>query len=316
MIPVVDIGVFVEAVEKGGAGEETVTLVQSQPEVKKIARLVHDAICQHGFCYLANHHLPRTVLDNVLASSKRFFELDEKVKALYARQGMNSHGYIGVEKEKLNESRPEADLKEAFNFCPGEGKELPTEIPDLDKDFKDMFHCCHVLAGRVLDLMGVALELEDPHLLSNSIRLAGHEGSFVTMRSLYYPPTTHLKEGQMQCSEHSDYGTITLLFQDDTGGLQILGKDDQYHDAPPVPGAVIVNVGDLLQRWTADKYPSTKHRVVVPPEAATQGRARQSLAFFCQPDHDTLITCLDGSDTYPPITSYDYVVGKIATTFY
>lgn len=315
MIPVVDIGAFVEAMEKAGGQEGAVSVVQNQPEVKDTARLVHDAVCQYGFCYLDNHGLPQYVLDGMFSSSKQFFELDPKIKERYARGGDTNHGWVSLEREKLNENRPHADLKEAFNFSPCEEKEWPSEVPGMAASFNAMFHSCHVLSSRVLDLMGVALELKDCTMLSRCHQLCGKKGSYTSLRSLYYPPCTNMKEGQIQCGEHSDYGSITLLFQDGTAGLQIVGKDGEYHDVKPVPGAVLVNVGDLIQRWTADKYPATKHRVIVPPQAAAEGRARQSLAFFCHPDDATLITCLDGSNMYPPITSYDYLMSRFAATY-
>nr|KAG5711088.1 hypothetical protein BaRGS_004732 [Batillaria attramentaria] len=144
----------------------------------------------------------------------------------------------------------------------------------------------------------------------------GKEKNSTTVRSLYYPLEHHdTRHGQLYCSEHSDYGSITLLFQDSTGGLQILGKDGEYHDVPRVPDAVLLNIGDLMQRWTADKYPSTKHRVVVAQDALERRQDRQSIAFFVQPDNDALITCLDGSNKYPPITSFDYLMQRYGVTY-
>ncbi|XP_076466909.1 uncharacterized protein LOC143298103 [Babylonia areolata] len=309
MIPVVDMGAFLEAVKEGG-GEKASILMQKQPEVKKIVCLVHDAICEFGFCYFTNHYLPQHVVDRVFYTSKQFFELDVKVKEKFARRPMESHGWSGLEKETQF-----PDMKESFSFTPAVAKELPTEVPDFDQSYKDLFPFLHELADRILDLMGVALELEDPTLLSRTHKLIGQKGNHTTMRSLYYPPYP-LREGQLHCGEHHDYGSITLLFQDDVGGLQILREDGEYHDVTPVPGAVMIFVGDMLQRWTADRYPATKHRVVIPTRVMEQGRTRQSMAFFCLPDDDTLITCLDGSNKYPPVTAYDRLMSIFAATKY
>lgn len=312
MVPVVDIGAFVKAVGKVEGEGGTVSVVHNQPEVKAIARLVHDAVCQYGFCFLENHELPQHVVDRVFSTSKSFFELDTEVKNTYIRGKSDCHGWLPVEKERLNIKRQHGDLKETFNFSPCAEKDLPTEVPALAQSFQDMFDACHVLCGRILDLLGVALELEDPTLLNKSHQLCGKKGSYSTLRTVFYP-LSPCKEGQVQCGEHSDYGSISLFFQDDTGGLQILGKDGEYHDVASVPGTVLVLVGDLLQRWTADKYPAANHRVMVPPKDTDQSKsARQNLTFFYYPDDQAVISCLDGSDTYAPVTPLDYLMSKFA----
>ncbi|XP_076466450.1 uncharacterized protein LOC143297826 [Babylonia areolata] len=318
MIPTVDIGAFLEAVQKeGGENAETVvSLAQNQPEVKKIARIVHDAISEYGFCFFTNHRVPENVLDRAFSTSKQFYELDVKVKEKYARGHLDCHGWSGLEKEMLLNDRKIGDMKESFNFTPGAPTVMmPNEVPDLIQSYDDMFHSFQELSLRVFDLIGIALELEDPTLLSKTHKLIGQKGNHTTMRSLYYPPYP-LKEGQLHCGEHHDYGSISLLFMDDVGGLQILEKDGEYHDVTPVPGAVMIFVGDMLQRWTADRYPATKHRVVIPTRVMEQGRTRQSMAFFCVPDDDTLITCLDGSNKYPPVTAYDRLMSIFAATKY
>lgn len=135
-----------------------------------------------------------------------------------------------------------------------------------------------------------------------------------TLRLLYYPAMTELKEGQVRLGEHSDYGTITLLFQDQIGGLEILQKEG-FVPARPIEGTILVNIGDLLQRWTNDKLVSTIHRVVVPHEELRRLTARQSMAFFVHPDNDVIIECLDGSGHYPPITSLEYLNQRLVATY-
>ncbi|KAK3102823.1 hypothetical protein FSP39_014200 [Pinctada imbricata] len=211
--------------------------------------------------------------------SKKFYEMPEQVKKVYAKQGATSiHGWIAREIEKSDPASPVADLKEAFNF----------QILDDESDI-DYFRECH-------------------HLI-------GQKGNNSSLRSLYYPPlSSGVKSGQMRCGEHSDFGTITLLFQDDAGGLQVKLPNGDYIPADPIPDTVLVNLGDLMQRWTADKLVATKHRVVF-PEDLKSTKGRQSFAFFVQADDEVVIECLDKSNKYEPMTSLDYLNMKFNTIY-
>ncbi|XP_016376683.1 UPF0676 protein C1494.01-like, partial [Sinocyclocheilus rhinocerous] len=145
-----------------------------------------------------------------------------------------------------------------------------------------------------------------------------HIGSDVngtTLRTLYYPPvnSTCVKENQLRCGEHSDYGSITLVFQSSEGGLQVLNRAGEFISAPSIPGTVLINIADLMQRWTSDVYVSAVHRVLLPP--AGDSSTRQSLAFFVQPDDEAIISCCDGSDKYPPVKSVDYLLSRFNDTY-
>ncbi|KAF3706203.1 1-aminocyclopropane-1-carboxylate oxidase [Channa argus] len=135
-----------------------------------------------------------------------------------------------------------------------------------------------------------------------------------TLRSLYYPPVNSekAKEGQLRCGEHSDYGTITLLFQN-SDGLQVRRRSGEFICAPTIPGAVLINVADLMQRWTSDQFVSVLHRVLLPPVGDCS--TRQSLAFFVQPDDEALITCCDGSNKYPPVSAGAYLIERFNDSY-
>ncbi|KAK2179126.1 hypothetical protein NP493_511g00014 [Ridgeia piscesae] len=153
---------------------------------------------------------------------------------------------------------------------------------------------------------------------------------FSGTRCLNYPAiTSHavrllfkdIKPNQIRCGEHSDYGSITLLFQDDVGGLQVAylfnlrTRDGQFVPATPKTGTIYVNVGLLLQRWTSDKLIATVHRVVIPEAPSDREKVRMSIAYFVQPDPDCLVQCLDGSDKYEPITSLEFLKMKLKATY-
>ena len=117
----------------------------------------------------------------------------------------------------------------------------------------------------------------------------------------------------MRCGEHSDYGTITLLFQDNLGGLEVKGVGGNWISADPIDGAIIVNVGDLLELMTSGRYPATRHRVVIPDEERKRKTLRQSIAFFIHPDDDVLCQPLDGSHpNYPPVTARQHLENRVS----
>jgi len=152
-----------------------------------------------------------------------------------------------------------------------------------------------------------------------------------TLRLLHYPGVKKsiFKENKMQvrAGEHTDYGSITLLFQDDRGGLQVKSPKGTFVDATPIPGTVVVNAGDLLARWSNDTIKSTLHRVVEPPvkDADVEGDeypARYSIAYFCNPNFRSQIEAIEGTyggqrgeRKYEGINSGEYLVQRLAATY-
>ncbi|XP_033101873.1 probable iron/ascorbate oxidoreductase DDB_G0283291 [Anneissia japonica] len=173
------------------------------------------------------------------------------------------------------------------------------------------------LHQRILEVLARGLQLQDPMMLVNAHKLIGKEGNVSALRSLFYPPPSDFptKAGQVRCGEHSDYGGITLLFQDSQGGLEVKNLNGDFVAASPIENAVIVNVGDLMQRWTADKLVSTKHRVLMPFDTEKPNQIRQSMAFFGHPDSEEQIVCIDGSNKYPPVGSLEYLNYRFSVTY-
>ena len=159
-----------------------------------------------------------------------------------------------------------------------------------------------------------------------------------TLRLLHYPPVKKSvfgkNKGQVRAGEHSDFGSVTLLFQDERGGLQVRGPGGGWEDVKPIEGACVVNAGDLLQRWSNDFLKSTMHRVVEPPLKETakaaytdEGEdaeypARYSIAYFCNPDFDKWIEALPGTwggemgeKKYEGINSGEYLVQRLSATY-
>lgn len=137
--------------------------------------------------------------------------------------------------------------------------------------------------------------------------------SFRNYPDLEVPP----EPGQIRASAHTDYGTVTILKPDDApGGLQVLGKDGEWHDVPNIPGAYVINLGDLMARWTNGRWVSTLHRVVNPPLDLSRSCRRQSVAFFHNINADTIVECIetcksaDNPPKYPPIKAFDFLLEK------
>lgn len=298
--------------------------IQAQQQVAKdIFRACHEV----GFLYLKNHGVPQRAIAHTFEQSRAFFDLPlaEKQTVAWSSEFSN-RGYVGMERERLDESQP-GDLKEAFNV----GKEIsagdatensalvlnrwPAGQETFRQAVTDFFEQCAVGAERVFRAFAIALSMPPNYLAER------HQTHGYTLRLLHYPPLgAQPKPGQIRAGAHSDYGTLTLLFQDDVGGLEVLSTQGEWIAAPAVPGAVLINTGDLTQRWSNDAFRSTKHRVSL-PEGDKIERHRYSIAFFCQPDAEAEITCLptcqseDNPPKYSPITSGDYLLSRLQATY-
>jgi len=138
-----------------------------------------------------------------------------------------------------------------------------------------------------------------------------------TLRLLHYPPHPGVFDGDLYgAGPHTDYGNVTVLAQDDAGGLEVRMRDGSWTDARPVPGAFVCNIGDCLMRWSNDVYVSTPHRVV-----NRSGRDRYSIAFFFDPNADAKVECLptcmsaERPSRYPPITGAAYLKERLDATY-
>lgn len=294
-----------------------------------IAQQVHHACHDIGFMYLKHLNLDPDLIQRLFAQSQQFFDLPFEAKHRLAWSSeFSNRGYIGVERERLDPDKP-GDLKEALNV----GKELtpeqraaagrdalavnrwPEELPEFRTTVLEFYSACIAAADQVLQAMAIALK-QPPSFFA-----AAHSKHDQTLRLLHYPPLDQApKPGQVRAGEHSDYGSITLLFQDSVGGLEVRTRSGEWIAAPAIPGAVIVNTGDLMERWTNHEFCSTKHRVRVPDDDRVQ-RSRQSVAFFCHPNLDAQISCIETCQgpnrppLYPPITAGDYLLSKLQATY-
>lgn len=301
--------------------------LEDEPAGKQsVAQEIYQACHQVGFMYLINHGVPQPKIDQAFEQSEQFFGLPLAQKQEIAWSAATSNrGYIGIERERLDEAQP-GDLKEAFNV----GREIlangqstvtlaANQWPVGQHEFKttisDFFEVCTTAANRVFRAFAMALKMPETFIADK------HQSCSYTLRLLHYPPPTVVsKPGQMRAGAHSDYGTLTLLFQDNVGGLEVQLADQTWIAAPSIPNAILINTGDLTQRWSNDVFRSTKHRVVL-PKGEKLGCDRYSIAFFCQPDPDTEISCFptcqseNNPPRYAPIKAGDYLLSRLQATY-
>ncbi|XP_078359477.1 uncharacterized protein LOC144643951 [Oculina patagonica] len=310
-IPVVDFGPLKETTDD-----------RSSEALKRVADEVYQAFSTVGFVYIKNHGISQEKIDGIFKLCDEFFQLDNAVKQRCARSADGSgHGWVAFEREKVSSDRP-ADHKEAFNITEPQNDQRAwpdDKIPYFQSEVASFFDLCGDLSLRILHIMALGLQMENPDVFTTTHKIMASTKNCTTLRLLHYPSIsedTIVKPGQIRCGEHTDFGSITLLFQDDMPGLEVLPLGcTEYVPAPPIPGAIVVNVADLMQRWTADQLKSTRHRVSIPAEECHKRVPRRSLAFFVHPDDDTVIKCLDGSEKYPPITAYDYLWQRLYATY-
>jgi len=255
-----------------------------------------------GFAYFET----QTSWPKILNHAKEFFSLplEEKNKYKYTSTESNT-GYQGMI-ESLTPGTP-PDLKEAFNWCkylddnkwPSENFKLICEEWNL---------VLELITKRILRLIEKALELPELSLINK------HQGSkSTTTRMLHYPAWNgEIQENQMRGGEHTDYGTITILFTDENPGLQIKPRgSNDWINAPYIPNTCIVNVGDLLQRWTNDIYISTPHRVI----NEHLNISRYSFPYFVHPCDDVQVDSLNGKQRYETIGAKEYLVWRLNQSY-
>lgn len=278
-----------------------------------------------GFFYVRGHGVPAAMLSGVFAEARRLFEAPPAVRSAVALgPHTGNRGYVPLGGEALDPTRP-ADLKQAFNV----GLELAPDDPELlagamfraPNLWPDLPGFREAVLAYFDAVWGVGRALHRAFAVDLGLAPDFFEDKLdrpmATLRLLHYParPET-VAPGQMGAGAHTDYGAVTLLLTDEAGGLEVRTRAGDWIAAPHVPGAFVCNIGDCLMRWTNDVYVSTPHRVVNPA-----GRARQSVAFFLDPNPDAEIACLPGclapgaAPHHPPIRADAYLLSRLQATY-
>lgn len=275
------------------------------------------AACERiGFFVITGHGVPGAVLDRLIAESRAFFDRPDAEKRQIARHGQHFGGptYVPLNSESLGAldgEEGQADLKESVDVAPRhlgdrwcDGTEsLQTAWAEARAAYDDLARDLRALFCAAAGLPRDALE--------DAFRKDAS-----SIRSLNYPEVRGgLKAGQVRAGVHTDYSAFTVIRGDDAPGLQARALSGDWIDVPAIPGSFVVNIGDLLMRWTNDRWISTPHRVVCPADVDVSPR-RQSVAFFHNPGAHALIECLppfrpaEGAPKYPPVRYQDYAQAR------
>lgn len=275
----------------------------SREGLAQVARAVKAAAEGPGFFYVKNHGVPWDLVTTARAAARRFFaqslEKKQEVK-------VNAHhrGFLAIGQAKMADY-VQADQKESFVW----GLEVsaeeaaaypdnpfltpnnwPSDMPELRAAAYDYFEAVLDCGRRLMKIFALGLDLPEDTFIQNWQRPIAR-GSVI-----YYPPQSDSREkDQFGVAPHTDYGCLTVLCQDDVGGLEVQTRDGEWVKAHPIEGTFVVNVGDLLARWSNNRFSSTPHRVV-----NRSGRERYSLVVAVDPDYETLV---DPTVTLAPNTT-------------
>ncbi|OQV26185.1 hypothetical protein BV898_00305 [Hypsibius exemplaris] len=272
-----------------------------------------------GFLYVKNHGIPQEIIDGVFKSSRDVFALPYEIKSKRPRSSKfePSCGYVPMGLEKLDVPKRE-ELREAYNYIPYNEERLPSEVPAFGIACKALFDESWEFSKKLLHCLALGLGLPNIKVFAeDSHEYIGRPGNFTTLRIHNYPAHALNEadaENLTRCGAHTDYGTLTVLYQDDVGGLEVETTKGVFIPVVPIPGTVVINIGDIMQRWTSDLLRSTVHAVTFGAKERNE-KARQSIAFFLHPDDEYMVQCLDGGNKYPPISGKDYLREKMFKSF-
>ena len=292
-------------------------------EAKSVAMEIRKAAEEIGFFYISNHGIPKQLIKQAYNATKDFFNKPTSFKNK-VKINSNHHGFLSIGQAKMDDAKKE-DLKESFVWGldlsdddtsvseknPFLGNnQWPAEMPQLRESVYPYFEAGLKCGTEMMKAFALGMGLPDDSFLKTFDKPIAR-GSII-----FYPPqTSDLGEDQFGVSPHTDYGCLTLLWQDRVGGLEVKDIDGDWVKAPPIEDTLVVNVGDLLMRWTNNVFKSTPHRVV--NKNLTE---RYSMVIAWDPNFETIvdpsIVCKKGVQPfYPPVCCGEYVLSRFDSSF-
>lgn len=310
----------------------------SEQERDSIATAVNEACTKWGFLLVSGHTVSPDLIDRMFAITYEFFDLTEQEKRLYDATGREGgRGYFSLGTKSLARTRGDAnapgDQKESFltgaeavpddpyySAKGADGHFAKNPWPDQPSDMQSVWleyrHACQEVSNCVLSIFARALGMGDDWFESRI------DKPISALVAHHYPEQkVSPSSGAIRSGAHTDFGSLTLLMTENRpGGLQVMGLDERWHDIVPLPGAFIVNIGDLMARWTNDIWRSTLHRVVNPPADAGPDARRLSIVYFHTPNYDAEVSCMETflekghKAKYVPVLAGEHHLGKIMRT--
>jgi isopenicillin N synthase-like dioxygenase len=305
---------------------------------RAIAARVGQAINDIGFLVITGHGVDPALIARVQAASNAFFDLPMPEKMAVVRPAPDiTRGYIPLEAESVGRSQGvdvPGDLNESLMIGPVDlpdgdpyfhgpqaGRHFhpnlwPARPPELRSLYEDYFRAMGALAEDLMAMFALALDLPETFFADKIDRHISR------LRVRNYPaPTQPPKPGQLRAGAHCDYGSLTILrAQDKPGGLQVLNRAGEWVDVPIAPDSYIVNIGELMARWTNGQWKATLHRVVNPPAESAAASRRLSLVFFHNPNYDAPVAALPGTvpdgeaPKFPVTTSGEHLRAQFVRT--
>jgi isopenicillin N synthase-like dioxygenase len=288
-----------------------------------VSKAIRTACEDTGFLYLTGHGVPQTAVDAIFDASRRFFALplEERMK-VRLMIGPN-RGYQPLGSRIYADKADAADLNESFKYqheLPEDDPDViagdrvharnrwPDNLPGWRETLLDYYARMERLSDELLRAFAMALDLDEAWFLG------AFRKPLTQINLIHYPPQPPAVVGrQFGLRPHSDTTAFTILAQGGVGGLQVERNGD-WIDVPPVSGSFVINIGDMMARWTNDRFASTPHRVI-----NRSGVERYSVAFFAIPDFDAEVACLpscmglDNPPKYRPLRVGEFMLHSNAT---
>lgn len=288
--------------------------------IQRVGEAIRRACSETGFFYIVNHGVPQAVIDRAMAAAKTFFAQPTEVKRQVAvnKRHRGWHALGGA----LMYEATKPDHKEFFSMglelaeddpsvLAGEALRGPNQWPAFMPEMRAALDHYYAEIGKagadLLQAVAVGLGIEQDFFVGK------YSKPLQRTQMVYYPPHPPSAESdQFGVAPHTDYGCITLLYQDNSGGLQVRElASNSWIDATPIPGSLVVNVGDLLARWSNDRFRSTLHRVI-----NKSGHERYSIATFYDPTYGAVVDPCDlgieaAGSQYPAVAAGDYILKRI-----
>ena len=287
---------------------------------KDFVEKIGKAYQEIGFIALKGHFLTKNNIDNLYLQIKKFFDLPQGTKNKYEFDGYKGQrGYTSFGKEHAK-GKKEGDLKEFWHFgqfLDNQEKNynypeniIVNELPEFNKTGKETFKALEKTAVYVLRAISIFLDLEEDHF--DKFVINGNS----ILRPIHYPPIKKEPKKAVRAAAHGDINLITLLMGAHGKGLQVKNNKGEWIDAIAADDEIVINVGDMLSRYTNDKLKSTIHRVVNPPKELW-GKSRYSIPFFLHPigsmKLNVLENCIDKNNPkkFDDITAHDFLINRL-----
>ena len=285
----------------------------------EVAAKLRNACSNVGFFYIKNHGVPLALIERTFAEAERFFRIPPEDKmASHVKKSSQLVGYVGMGEENADPAVGKGDVHEGYDFIPEDvetpfgfmegdfrkaGNQWPANLPGFREVMTEYSIAVRLLARGLFAAFALGLDLPEDYFLPMS------DKPMALTRMMYYPSQSGpLDLANMGVGAHTDHECFTILAQDSVPGLQVRNRRGQWIEAPPIQGAFVVNIGDLMARWTNGAFASTFHRVF-----NATGRERYSIPTFVGPNADTVVRVLpscageENPPKYEPVVAGEYI---------